>query len=259
MSKMKRWIAVGLPVAGIFVLTMPAVAAPSEERQPEEKWPEPMAAHPTGQVLFDRLEFSHTDRDESSVAWDMLAWYGGDRNRLYLKSEGENRLDDGKPSDLHSLEVLGSRLVSPFWELQAGLGTAGSTAAGADRENYVVLSLFGTAPYRFEMDNALRINEDGDVSFSLEAEYDLRLTQISYLQPRLEVSGALTEAEDFDRPRGINQLRLGVRYRYELSREFAPYLGAYWSRSLGQKANWLRDAGEDVTETGVVVGVRFWL
>jgi copper resistance protein B len=224
----------------------------------EDDWPEPVKPYRTGQVLFDRLEATRTDNDESLIVWDMLAWYGGDRNRIYFKSEGENRKDDGEPTELESAEVLASRLIAPFWELQGGIGTRGSLASGADRENYMVFSLFGLAPYRFEMDNSITMNEDGDIAATIEAEYDLRLSQVSYLQPRLEVAAALTDAQAYDRPSGLNDIRVGLRYRYELSREFAPYIGAYWSRSLGDKADQIRAEGGDESEAGIVVGVRMW-
>ena len=180
----------------------------------EDDWPEPVKPYRTGQVLFDRLEVTRTNNDESLIVWDMLAWYGGDRNRIYFKSEGENQKDDGEPTELESAEVLASRLITPFWELQGGIGTRGSLASGANRENYFVISLFGVAPYRFEMDNSITINEDGDIAASVEAEYDLRLSQVSYLQPRLEIAAALTDAEDYGRPSGFNDVRVGLRYRY---------------------------------------------
>jgi copper resistance protein B len=121
-----------------------------------------------------------------------------------------------------------------------------------------VFSLFGMAPYRFEMDNSITVNEDGDIAASIEAEYDIRLSQVSYLQPRLEVEAALTDAEEYDRPSGFNNVRVGLRYRYELSREFAPYIGVYWSRALSDKAEQIRAQGGDESEIGVVVGVRMW-
>lgn len=125
-------------------------------------------------------------------------------------------------------------------------------------ENYAVISLYGLAPYQFEMDNSLIINEDGDISFAVEAEYEVRVTQTSYLQPRLAISGSLTESTRYDRQSGFNSIRLGLRYRYEFSREFAPYVGMYWSRALGNTADVAELAGESVSETGFVLGARFW-
>ena len=242
----------------VIALLGAGLSAPLFAGHAEEDWPEPIKTYRTGQVVFDRLEVTRTDNNEDLLVWDMLAWYGGDRHRVYFKSEGENTWDDGEPAELERTELLASRLVAPFWELQGGLGTRGSAASGAERENYLVVSLFGLAPYRFEMDNSVTVNEDGDIAATIEAEYDIRLTQISYLQPRVVLGAALTDAEEYDRPSGFNHIRLGLRYRYELSREFAPYVGVYWSRSLGDKADQVRDQGGDESETGVVVGVRLW-
>ena len=190
--------------------------------------------------------------------WDMIAWYGGDTYRLYFKSEGENKQDDGEPTDIERAELLGSKLIAPFWEVQAGLGTRGTLTSESNMENYAVISLYGLAPYQFEMDNSLIINEDGDISFAVEAEYEVRVTQTSYLQPRLAISGSLTESTRYDRQSGFNSIRLGLRYRYEFSREFAPYVGMYWSRALGNTADVAELAGESVSETGFVLGARFW-
>lgn len=242
----------------IVPLVLAGLTGPVCAVHAEDDWPEPVKSYRTGQILFDRLEVTRTDNDEDVLVWDMLAWYGSDRNRLYFKSEGENQKDDGEPTELESAEVLVSRLIASFWELQGGVGTRGSLASGAERENYLVFSLFGVAPYRFEMDNSITVNEDGDIAATIEAEYDLRLSQVSYLQPRLEVAAALTDARAYNRPSGLNDIRVGLRYRYELSREFAPYIGAYWSRSLGDKADQIRAGGGDDSETGLVIGARLW-
>nr|WP_228638800.1 copper resistance protein B [Kangiella koreensis] len=224
----------------------------------EDNWPEPIKEYRTGQVLFDRLEVIRTNNDDDQLVWDMLAWYGGDENRIYFKSEGESTWDDGEPVYLESTELLASHLISPFWELQGGVGTRGTVGSDANRENYLVFSLFGLAPYQFEMDNSITINEDGDISMSLEAEYDVRLSQVSYIQPRIEMAASLSDAEEYKRPKGLNNIRLGLRYRYELSREFAPYIGVYWSRALGDMAEQIKAEGKNVSETGIMIGVRLW-
>jgi copper resistance protein B len=230
----------------------------TQAQETPANWPQPVEESYTGRILFDRLEYTRTNHQENIGVWDMIGWYGGDTYRLYVKSEGENKQDDGEPTDIERAELLASKLVLPFWELQAGIGTRGSLSSESNMENYAVFSFYGLAPYQFEMDNSLIINEDGDISFSVEAEYEIRVTQTSYLQPRLALSGSLSESTRFERPSGFNSVRLGLRYRYEFSREFAPYLGMYWSRRLGNSADAVRAYGESVSETGVVLGARFW-
>ncbi len=247
-----------MKIINTIALGLAVVCSYSEAQESPSDWPQPIKPYYTGRILFDRLEYTRTNDEENVAIWDMLGWYGGDTYRLYFKSEGENKQDDGEPTDIERAELLVSKLISPFWELQAGIGARGKLSSDTNMENYAVISLYGLAPYQFEMDNSLVINEDGDISFSLEAEYEIRITQTSYLQPRLALSGSLSESERFERPSGFNSIRLGLRYRYEFSREFAPYLGMYWSRDLGNSADAVRLKNESVSETGVVIGARFW-
>ena len=188
----------------------------------------------------------------------MQAWYGGDYHRLVFKSEGENTQNDGMPTDLERAELLYGYLVSSFWSIQFGVGTKGELSSDADMENYAVVSYQGLAPYWFEMENSLRINEDGDMQFINETEYDWQLSQVSYLQPRLEVVANLTDSEKYDRQSGLSNIRIGLRYRHEIVREVAPYVGVYYSKALGNTADALKAEGKSTSETGVVLGARIW-
>ena len=245
-------------ILSLIATSVSTLLSNAHAQEPPADWPEPVVEYYTGKILFDRLEYTRTNNEENIGVWDMVSWYGGDTFRVYFKSEGENKQDDGEPTDIERAELVASKLISPYWDLQAGLGTRGTLTSGSNMENYAVISLYGLAPYQFEMDNSLMINEDGDISFAVEAEYEIRVTQTSYLQPRLAISGSLSGSKRFDRQSGFNSIRLGLRYRYEFSREFAPYVGMYWSRSLGNSADVAKINGEPLSETGVVLGARFW-
>lgn len=247
-----------MKIINTIAISFAVVCSATVAQETPSDWPKPVKEYYTGRVLFDRLEYTRTNNEENVGVWDMVGWYGGDTHRLYVKSEGENKQDDGQPTNIERAELLVSKLIMPFWELQAGIGTRGFLSSDSNMENYAVISFYGLAPYQFEMDNSLIINEDGDVSFSVEAEYEIRVTQTSFLQPRLALSGSLSESERFERPSGFNSVRLGLRYRYEFSREFAPYIGVYWSRNLGNSADAARSNDESVSETGIVLGARFW-
>ncbi|WP_371194593.1 copper resistance protein B [Glaciecola sp. SC05] len=252
---MKRINVINLSLIASCLSTL--LSSAHAQETPDD-WPDPVAEYYTGSILFDRFEYTRTDDEENIGVWDMVGWYGGDTYRVYFKSEGENKQDDGEPTDIERAEILASKLIAPFWELQAGLGTRGTLSSESNMENYAVISLYGVAPYQFEMDNSLMINEDGDINFAMEAEYEIRVTQVSYLQPRLAISASLSESERFDRQSGFNSIRLGLRYRYEFSREFAPYVGMYWSKTLGNSADAAERKGESTNETGLVLGARFW-
>ncbi|MCJ8286368.1 copper resistance protein B [Halomonas sp.] len=242
----------------ILILAATDVQAEDGYDAPAE-WPSPVVEHSRGSLLFDRLEYARPDEGDDALVWDFRAWYGGDVNRIYLKGEGENVQGDDLDPEFESLDLLYSRLIAPFWELQGGVGYQGGIATDDHPERYFgVLNLQGVAPYRFETDADLRISEDGDISASLESEYDLRISQRLFLQPRLEMAVSANEVPEFGVGKGLNSVRTGLRIRYELHRKFAPYIGGYWQKSYGDTADMARAEGEATEDTGIVAGIRMW-
>ncbi|WP_438969793.1 copper resistance protein B, partial [Methylophaga sp.] len=138
-------------VKTLIALSLLSYGTATFAQHAEGDWPEPMKTSLTGQLMVDRFEISQTDNGDNVVTLDAIGWYGGDEKRLYIKTEGENQLNDGEPSELESAEILASQLIAPFWEVQAGLGLRGSVDSDVNREHYAVFSLFGLAPYRFEV------------------------------------------------------------------------------------------------------------
>lgn len=221
-------------------------------------WPSPMMEMYTGQVLFDRAEFSRNDDEQNAFSWDTTGWYGGDYQRVVVRSEGEKQFTGDHPTELERLDVSYSYLLSTFWSVQAGLGLRGELSSDAVREHYGVLTLSGTAPYWFEVESNLLVNEQGDVQWLNEVEYDVLLTQTSYLQPRLSLTTNLTDSEKFEREAGVSSLRIGLRYRQEVVREFAPYIGVYWQKQWNQPIADGATSNSSNTEFGLVAGARFW-
>lgn len=253
-------IRIPMTTAGILlaVATLPAAQAEDGYDAPSD-WPSPMAEHLLAMALFDRLEYTLPDEGEKALAWDFKAWYGGDINRVYLKSEGENVQGDGEDAEFESLELLYSRLIDDFWELQGGIGYQGGVFSDDHAERaYGVMGLQGVMPYGIETDLALQVSDEGDVSASVEGEYSLHLTQRLYLQPRTEIAVAASEAEEFGVGKGLNSVRVGLRLGYEVTRRFAPYVGAYWEKQYGDTADISRADGDATEDTGVVAGVRMW-
>jgi copper resistance protein B len=201
-------------------------------------------------VLGERFEQSDAD----TRAWEIQGWLGYDRDKLWLKTEGE--YDTNANETEHSeIQLLYSRAVAPYWDLQAGLRRDDSnTRARSD----VVLGVQGLAPYWFEIDAAVFLSEHGDVSTRFEAEYELKLTQRLILQPGFELNYSLADDIDDIDGAGSNEMALGLRLRYELLRELAPYVGVEWSRAWDGSAARLRAAGRNEEETRIVAGLRFW-
>ncbi len=160
-------------------------------------------------------------------------------------------LEDG------DLQLLYGRLIAPFWDLQAGVRYFQPLANRPARAS-AVLGIQGIAPYWFDVEAALFISHRGEVSARLELEYDVLVTQWLILQPRLEANLAAQSVKDLGVGRGINELELGLRLRYEIRREFAPYVGVSWTSRFGDSATFARARGDSVRDLGVVVGVRLW-
>lgn len=204
-------------------------------------------------LLIDRLEYGATDGTDNYL-WDTQAWFGGDWNKLWFKTEGEGPIHGGSPEDTE-FQALYSRTITPFWNVQGGLRY--DVNPNPDR-GFAVLGLQGLAPYWFETDTALFVSEDGDVSFRGEFEYELLLTQRLILQPRVEINAAAQDVPEYGIGSGLNNTEMGVRLRYEIQREFAPYIGVRWEQTYGDTKDMARAEGEDTSSTAFVIGLRAW-
>lgn len=212
--------------------------------------------HPFGLALVDRFEYRDAD-GANEWLWDAQGWYGGDYQRLWIKTEGERPVSDSNGDA--EVQALYSRLIAPYWDLQAGVRYDRAFGSGPDRDRvFGVLGVQGLAPYRFETDLALFVSEDADASVRAQFETDLLLTQRLVLQPRLEVNAAFAAVPGWGVGRGPNDVQLGLRLRYEIRREFAPYVGVEWVRRLGETADLAREEGGDRSDLAWVFGVRAW-
>jgi len=246
-----------LALCALLLSTPLAAAVPGAGDVPPA-WPDPIEDDARyGLLLIDRLEYSDNE-GPNTLNWEALGWFGGDVNRLWLNTDGKQRLQ-GAGREIERLDVSYGRLIAPFWDLQLGLGTQRIDGPGPDAERYsVVASLVGLAPGWFEVDANLRLSEAGGVSANLEAEYELLLTQRLVLQPRFETLVASERVPAFGVGEGLNSVALGLRLRYEIRRQLAPYLGLQWTRRYGESADLARAENEAIADTAWVAGLRLW-
>jgi copper resistance protein B len=108
------------------------------------------------------------------------------------------------------------------------------------------------------VDATIYVGEEGRAALNIEAEYELLLTQKLILQPRIEADFYSKRDAERSLGAGLSNLAIGLRLRYEICREFAPYVGVEWVNQYGSTADYARDAGVDTKETLAVAGVRFW-
>ncbi|WP_375203339.1 copper resistance protein B [Hyphococcus sp.] len=204
-------------------------------------------------VLADRFEVQ-TGEGDPTLMLEGAAWWGGDRNKLWLKTETEYSFEENEFEEAE-VQALWSRAVSRYFDFQAGVRHDFSPDPS---RTYAVLGVQGLAPYWFEVDAALFVSDKGDVSARLEAEYELMLTQRLILQPSAEADISFQTVDALNIGEGLSTIELGARLRYEIKREFAPYIGVHWTRDLGDTADFSRSNGEDPSVVSLVAGVRFW-
>lgn len=204
-----------------------------------------------GMLLVDQLEAFH-GHDGDGQSWEAEGWYGSDTDKLWLRSEGERsrgRLEDGE------VEALWNHAVAPFWSTQ--LGVRHDFGAGPRRE-WAAFGMQGLAPYWFELEATAYVGTAGRTAARLRADYELLFTQRLILQPELELNlyGKSDPARGIGS--GLSDAKLGLRLRYEIRREFAPYIGVVWTRRFGASADFARDEHQAVFDRQWVAGVRLW-
>jgi copper resistance protein B len=203
-------------------------------------------------LMADRFEYA---KDQQGVLqWEAQGWIGKDLDKLWFKTEGHHDTDTDSLESME-LQLLYSRAIAPFWDLQAGWRH--DTGNNASRD-HAVLGILGLAPYWFEVDAALFLSDQGKLSSRIEVEYDLRFTQRLFLQPRLELNHAFSDDPAAGQWQGMQEGSVGLRLRYEFLREVAPYVGVEWWRSSGRTANERRRLGLSDEELRWVAGLRLW-
>lgn len=206
---------------------------------------------PLGMLLIDQLEAFH-GRDANGQAWEAEGWYGNDTNKLWIRTEGERsrgKLDDG------ALEAFWNHSIATYWGTQLG---ARQDFGEGPKRTWAAFGVQGLAPYWFELEATAYVGAGGRTAARLRAEYELLFTQRLILQPEAEIN--LYGKDDPLRRigSGVSDVQFGLRLRYEIHRQFAPYIGVSWVRRVGTTADYARQDHEPVLDRQIVAGVRFW-
>lgn len=203
-------------------------------------------------LMADRLEARVRDGDDGYL-WDGQGWWGGDIDKLWVKTEGEGSF--GETPEQAEVQALWSHAINPWFDLQAG---ARYDFRPDPERAHLVLGLQGLAPYWIEIDAAAFLSDEGDLSARVEAEYDQRITQQLILQPRVEFDLAAQDVPELGIGAGPSSIEAGLRLRYQFVPEFAPYVGIEYERKLGDTADFARAAGDDAGGWALLIGLRTW-
>lgn len=205
-----------------------------------------------GALLLDRLEYVHARDGGNATAVDGEAWYGRNFNKLWLKFEGEHA--GGRLQDMR-VEALWAHALAPFWDTQ--LGVRHDFGVGPGR-TWAAFGVEGLAPYWFETQATLYAGQGGRTAARVSAEYEARFTQRLILTPSLEANFYGRSDPQRGVGSGLSDAEIGLRLRYEIRREFAPYVGLVWQQRFGRTRDLARARGEPGGELQFVAGLRLW-
>lgn len=248
--------------AGAQPSTESPVLPPIPPPPPLTNWPNPVHdQRPYLFTLIDVLEYrpaggARPGRDD--YRWDIDGWYGGDYHRLWFKSEGQQDTAFKADYDM-DFQLLYGRFIAKYYDVQIGSRIETQQFRGRNvTRGFGVIGIQGLVPYNYELEAALFIDQGGHVSGRLSLTKDFLLTQRLILQGRFETNVAAQRVERFTTGSGLNNLEFGLRLRYEIRREFAPYVGFSIDRSFGETATLVKEEGGNPSQIRFVAGVRLW-
>lgn len=204
------------------------------------------------QVMANIAEYQFR-KGRDGYEWDASAWYGGDINRLWLKSEGEGTV--GRGAESAEVQTLYSRAFSSYFNVQGGVRY---DFKPKPNRAYAVLGVEGLAPSFFDVEGTLFLSNKGELFARAEGYYDQRITQRLILQPSIEMNFAAQNSRELGIGAGLSDAEIGLRLRYDVRREFAPYVGVKYSRAFGNTRKYLRDEGEEPGGWSLLTGIRAW-
>lgn len=202
-----------------------------------------------GSVLLDQLEWRNPDSGGAAV-WEAEGWYGGDYDKLWVTTEGERV---GGETQNAFAELLWDHVAGRWWNLQAGVR---EDFGNGPSRSWAAVGVEGLAPYGIDVEATLYAGTSGRTAARVRAEYDILLTQRLILEPEAEANlyGKRDPARQVGS--GFSDLDAGIRLRYEIRRQLAPYIGVAWTRQGDI------DPARPLAEASylqLVAGVRAWL
>lgn len=236
---MNKWLLTALSLAAANAVAMDGMDSPHPEHN---------------QWMLNAHELEWRDDDGDNItAWSLSGWYGGDINKLTFASEGEAVEGDTKSHELR----LGLRhAIAPYWDLTAGARR--DLQPDDPSRDWGYLGVTGIAPWFIETDATVFVGEHGLSNLRLEFGYELLFTQRLILEPEIEINAYGRDDDALGVQSGLTDIEAGLRLRYEIRKQFAPYIGVHHERLLGNTRDLADRAGEHTKETLFVAGLRLW-
>ena len=202
-------------------------------------------------IIIDHLEVHNSD-SHSPLVLKGQGWIGQDLNKFWFKVETESEAGDIEEAEV---QALYSRALTPYWDIQMGMRW---DIEPSPTRGWAMIGLQGLAPYFFQVETALFVGESGDTAIRFEAEYELLFTQRLILSPQIEMNLYGQNNMDLGVGSGLSDLHAGLRLRYEIDRQLAPYIGMTWAKRFGNSAEFAHSAGEKTDELQLLLGISAW-
>ncbi|MFN2474653.1 MAG: copper resistance protein B [Sphingomicrobium sp.] len=204
------------------------------------------------QIMVNLLDYQ-ANRGRDGFEWVGQGWYGGDINRVFVKSEGDGTFRDGVGRA--EVQALYSHAIGAYFNLQGGVRY--DFKPNPSRA-FATATIEGLAPSFFDLEASLFLSNKGELLGRLEGSYDQRITQRLILQPRVEINLAAQNSREIRSGAGLSDAEIGLRLRYDIRRESAPYVGVQYKRAFGDTRRFLRGAGEDPGGWSLLTGIHVW-
>lgn len=214
------------------------------------------------QALYWRLDGLFTRRVSSApdTQWNVAAWVGGDRDKIRLRSSGiltdSGQIEGEGGTQGIDNRLFYSRLIAPFWDAKAGAQL--SLFANRQTRAAFLAGVEGLAPFGIHLDVVAGISETGIASLRLEADYDILLSQKLIAQPFAEAMLASGNDPAIGLGAGLPRLEVGLRLRYEIEKEFAPFVGVSFEQFTGNTASFAVADGEPTSRWRALAGLKVW-
>jgi copper resistance protein B len=203
------------------------------------------------QLLLEQLE-ARSGPELNTQVLKAEAWAGWDLHKFKVKVDVDAGQDSAAETELQGLY---SRALAPFWDLQLGVRRDHKPNSA---HTWGVLGLQGMAPYFIEVDAALFVDESGHGAARFSGAYDALLTQRLILSPSLELNFYTDNDPEAGTGSGLADAQAGLRLRFEIAREFAPYVGVHWRQQYGKTAIWAQGQNATSSAPEWVFGLRAW-
>ena len=195
------------------------------------------------------------DNGQGALKSKLETRIGTDENKIFIKVHADKAESQQAEYDA---KLLYSRNVADFWDVQAGLRYRNDPNREVDQDQVdAVLGLHGMAPYFFETDAYVYIGQDRQVSFNLETERDLLLTQKLIIQPYLDINMVLSDDSNYAKKTGLNSVQVGLETRYEINKKVMPFMDVAYGYNKGvQETAWQKSSSSE-NEWFYGAGIRF--